>query len=113
MVLLVDVYIWLPSSRLGTIIRTKTTFKEDCKIAWDMTSDGCSMSPDLVHKKCCDKHDFYYRNPESKTGITRWQADNILYKCMRKCYKTPILPAIYWLGVRIGGCFSWRKTWTK
>jgi hypothetical protein len=94
--------------------RTKTSLKEDCKIAWDMTSDGCSMSPDLAHKDCCDEHDHAYRNPPALTGVSRLQADNKLFKCMMKKYKTPIFPIIYWLGVRIGGCTAWRwgKKWT-
>jgi hypothetical protein len=75
----------------------------------NMDNDGCSGAPDFNFKKCCVEHDFYYRNCESITGVSRWEADKLLRQCIRKNWKLPFMPWLYWIGVRSAGWIPWRK----
>ena len=77
--------------------------------------DGCSSSPDLFYKPCCDAHDVAYRTGCDIDGkpITRAKADKEFLRCMRKAGKTPILgrtllPVIYYLAVRMFGRKQWK-----
>ena len=89
----------------------KLTRKEYvAQLAKALKGDGCTDVPDLFFTPCCDEHDIHYRTGNTITGkpITRLQADNQFFKCMRKHGKTPVigkllLPALYWVGVRIFG----------
>lgn len=100
--------------------KTLNPFKE----IWNLSTDGCSFSPDLNFRNCCVEHDFHYRNCD----IPRALADKKLRECMAKRVgvlpqfylkkyrkiKLPwvrtkkanwiVLPWIYWIGVRI---FAW------
>lgn len=72
----------------------------------DKDSDGCSYVPDhngAVHS-CCDRHDYAYRDQK----LSRWLADKNMFNCIRKTGH-PIIASIYWLGVRLGGWYTWRK----
>lgn len=68
-------------------------------------TDGCTLSPDLDFKDCCDTHDVRYRaNPER---ITRAEADRALRVCIRsKGYL--VLPWVYWAFVRLVGWAFWK-----
>ena len=70
--------------------------------AQNLRSDGCTASPDLFWKECCEEHDFYYRHPEI-AGISRKEADKRLRLCMRKKGSGRIISGIYWLAVRLFG----------
>ena len=81
-----------------------------------LNGDGCSDSPDLFYKRCCDEHDIAYRTGCDVDGntITRSQADTRLFNCMREAGLTPIVgrflvPAIYWGFVRAFGWKAWLK----
>ena len=87
------------------------------ELAAALNGDGCTASPDLFYRKCCDEHDIHYRTAQTLDGkpITRAQADNRLFVCMKKAGKTPILgrfiiPLIYWSFVRAFGRRHWNKT---
>ena len=77
--------------------------------------DGCSSSPNLFYKPCCDAHDVAYRtglDVDSKP-VTRAKADKDFLRCMRKAGKTPILgrtilPVVYYLAVRMFGRKQWK-----
>jgi len=85
----------------------KPSFKVKCKcLKAILTSDGCTGVPDFNFKQCCEKHDFYYRNI---TNVTRIQADRKLRDCIKEKWKLPVLPWVYFLGVRLVGWWAWRK----
>lgn len=82
-----------------------------------LNGDGCTSAPDLTYRRCCDEHDIHYRTGKTLDGrpITRAQADARLFKCMKRTGVTPvvgrlIVPAIFWLGVRLGGRGAWKGT---
>lgn len=79
----------------------------------NLENDGCSSAPDLNFRECCEEHDFYYRNCESDTGVSRSQADRKLRKCIQKKWCLPLLPWFYWLGVRACGWIPWKKNQKK
>lgn len=79
----------------------------------------CSYSPDKLfgvnHNYGCYLHDRQYRN-EVVNRKTRKQADIQLRDVMYSSYKTKnknivgwIVSRIYYIGVRLGGRFSWQK----
>src|SRR3990167_3710815 len=89
-----------------------------------LKADGCSSSPDLFFKECCDEHDVYYRTGKDAEGrpVTRAQADARLRRCQHRFARlrqkgvVPLIgpwfwrtavPWLYWLGVRVGG----RRVW--
>jgi len=72
--------------------------------AHDLTTDGCSMSPDMDFRACCAEHDFYYRND---VGLTRKEADAELFRCINRRSKFPVA-AFYWAAVRLFGKKAWR-----
>lgn len=85
-------------------------------LAWALKGDGCTAVPDLTYRQCCDEHDIHYVTGMTVEGtpITRFEADNRFFKCMKETGKTPIIgthiiPAIYWVGVRIFGGGVWNK----
>lgn len=41
-------------------------------------SDGCTSSPDLNFRTCCEEHDYHYRSGD----ISRSQADKRLRQCI-------------------------------
>lgn len=80
-----------------------------------LKGDGCTSSPDLFYRRCCDEHDIHYRTGKTVDGepITRAQSDARLFQCMKNAGKTPvvgrfILPAVYWTAVRLFGGRAWR-----
>ena len=75
----------------------------------NLENDGCSSAPDFNFRMCCEEHDFYYRNPESETEVSRWEADKLLRKCIQRRWKLLFMPWIYWAGVRTFGWLAWRK----
>lgn len=85
-------------------------------LAWVLKGDGCTAVPDLTYKRCCDEHDIHYRTGNTVEGnpITRLEADNRLFQCMKETGKTPLLgthiiPTIYWIGVRLFGGKIWDR----
>ena len=85
------------------------------EMAAALHGDGCTASPDLFYRPCCDEHDIAYRSGRDVDGnaLTRAQADARLRRCMMRAGKTPIvgrwlLPWFYWLGVRLAGRRAWQ-----
>ncbi len=70
---------------------------------WDLSSDGCSMAPDLDIGACCRRHDFHYRNGT----VSRHEADALLRECIT-AHGYRLLPWLYWAGVRLFGRRSYR-----
>ena len=79
----------------------------------DLSNDGCSNAPDFNFKECCVEHDFYYRNDEGVTGVSRSEADKRLRKCIQKRWRLPVVPWLYWGVVRTVGWMPWRKNQKK
>ncbi len=75
----------------------------------NLENDGCSSAPDFNFKECCVEHDYYYRNPEEDTGVSRGEADKRLRQCIQKRWKLLFMPWIYWGFVRAAGWIPWRK----
>lgn len=80
-----------------------------------LKGDGCTSVPDLTYRRCCDEHDIHYRTGKTLAGkpITRAQADARLFACMKRTGVTPvvgrlIVPAVFWLGVRLFGGRAWK-----
>lgn len=80
-----------------------------------LKGDGCTSSPDLTYRLCCDEHDIHYRTGKRIDGtpITRAESDAQLFRCMREQGKTPvvgkfIIPVIYWSFVRALGGKAWQ-----
>lgn len=80
-----------------------------------LQGDGCTCAPDFFYRECCDEHDIHYRTGKRVNGdpITRLQADNALFRCMRRRGKLPVIgklliPAVFWLFVRALGWKAWR-----
>lgn len=91
--------------------KDKLSFKEKCSgLKAVLTSDGCSGVPDFNFRVCCEKHDYYYRNI---TNVTRLVADKRLRECIRRKWKYPLMPWIYYFGVRLFGWWAWRKKYAK
>ena len=68
-------------------------FKKFC------SSEGCTCFFNGNWKECCDMHDKRYE----KKGITRLQADILLYRCVNK--KNRFVAPFIFIGVRIGGWY--------
>lgn len=80
--------------------------------------DGCSASPDLWFRICCDEHDVIYRTGKDADGkpVSRAGADWRLLRCIQR--KSPLakvylgglspLSYIYYAFVRIGGQSSYK-----
>jgi hypothetical protein len=66
-------------------------------------SDGCSSSPDLNFRTCCEEHDYHYRSGD----VARSEADARLRECIRG-RGWLVTPWIYWLGVRLFGRSSYK-----
>lgn len=86
------------------------------EVAAALRGDGCTSSPDLSYRACCDQHDVYYRTGHDLDGnaITRAEADRRLRRCMARSGKTPVigrwlLPWLYWGAVRVFGRRAWRN----
>lgn len=70
-------------------------------------SDGCTIVPNGGFNHCCIEHDSYYEDG----SVSRLDADNKLFKCIKKEGKDNIvnkgwhllIASLYWLGVRIFG----------
>ena len=80
-----------------------------------LKGDGCTSSPDLTYRLCCDEHDIHYRTGKTIDGtpITRAEADKKLFDCMREQGRTPVvgkflIPAFYYLGVRLLARKAWQ-----
>ena len=73
----------------------------------DVSSDGCSGAPDFGFTKCCVEHDYYYRNPQELTGVSRQEADRRLRKCISD--KAGAISWVYWGAVRLFGWIPWNK----
>jgi len=85
------------------------------QLAAALQGDGCTASPDLFYRECCDEHDVYYRTGRDLGGepITRAEADRRLRACMKRAGKTLIvgrwlLPWCYYGAVRLFGGAAWR-----
>lgn len=106
--------------------KARTTLRA---LAGAVKADGCSSSPDLFFKECCDEHDVYYRTGKDAEGrpISRQEADRRLRKCQQRFARlkrkgvVPVLgpffwqqvvPWVYWGAVR-GWNVSWnpRSAW--
>lgn len=92
-----------------------TYWERTKQLAAALGGDGCSSSPDLFYRPCCDRHDIHYRTGLTIDGdpITRAQADAQLRDCMKRHGKTPIvgrwlLPWVYWAAVRTFGGRSYK-----
>ena len=85
------------------------SFKDKMKGFVDLSNDGCSCSPNLNFRECCNEHDYYYRNSEWVTGICRKEADFKLKTCIQKKWKLLFLPWIYWGFVRVFGNRFWKQ----
>lgn len=95
--------------------------KQTIKImGYNKDHDFCSYSPDKLfgvnHNYGCYLHDRQYRN-EVKNRKTRRQADiqlrDVMYSAYKKQNKNIIgwlISRVYYLGVRIGGNYSWLKS---
>ena len=90
-----------------------TRVKEHAKA---LKGDGCTSSPDFWFHRCCNEHDIAYRTGKTVDGVevTRAEADNQLFVCMKKRNKDPliskwILPALYWSAVRLFGRGAWKR----
>lgn len=95
--------------------RTKDYWQRVKQDAQRLNGDGCSDSPDLFYRRCCDEHDIAYRTGADVDGVptTRKDADAELFKCMCKTGKTPVLgrfiiPSFYWIAVRLFGSKAWK-----
>lgn len=84
-------------------------------LARALNGDGCTSSPDLSYRDCCDAHDVHYRTGRDLEGrpITRREADRQLRACMRHSGKTLLigrwlLPWLYWAAVRTFGRRAWK-----
>jgi hypothetical protein len=66
-------------------------------------TDGCTASPDLNFRDCCEEHDYYYRSGE----VSRAEADKRLRKCIQQ-RGWLVTPWLYWLGVRLFGRSSYK-----
>ena len=75
----------------------------------DFTTDGCTGAPDFSFKACCVEHEYYYRNPQELTGVSRSEADCRLRKCIAK--KCGSVAWIYWGAVRLFGWIPWNKAY--
>lgn len=90
-------------------VQIKPTWKDKAKALVslgkqvNLENDGCSMAPDWNFRDCCNEHDFYYRNQARQTGISRWEADKLLRKCIQRRWKLLFMPWIYWGAVRMFG----------
>jgi hypothetical protein len=80
------------------------------------TTNGCTASPELWYHRCCNRHDRDYATGADETGkpITRAQADARLFACMVEARSGwpvtgAIVPAIYWLAVRLFGRKFWKR----
>jgi hypothetical protein len=69
-----------------------------------MGSDGCTSSPDLNFRNCCEEHDYHYRTGD----IPRIEADKILRQCMQG-RGWIVMPWIYWAFVRTFGSYFYMK----
>lgn len=84
-----------PAPRLSAREQAKAAWAA-AKAAWK--GDGCTASPDLTFRECCDEHDYLYQT----RLVSRKEADLYLRECMRaKGYL--ILPWVYYLAVRLFG----------
>jgi hypothetical protein len=66
-------------------------------------SDGCTKSPDLNFRSCCEEHDYHYRSGD----IPRSEADKKLRQCIRS-RGWIVTPWVYWLMVRLFGRSSYK-----
>jgi len=89
-----------------------TTYRE---LAAALKGDGCTRSPDLWYRACCDMHDVHYRTGRDLDGqpITRALSDRQLRLCMAQSGKTLfvgrwVLPWLYWAAVRTFGRKAWK-----
>ena len=85
------------------------------EMAAALHGDGCTASPDLFYRRCCDEHDIHYRTGKTVDGepITRAQSDKRLFQCMKKAGKTPVLgrfliPLTFWFMVRVFARNAWK-----
>lgn len=69
-------------------------------------SDGCTGVPDFNFRKCCERHDRDYSHASS---LTRRQADLGLKACISQYTLTPIIPTVYYVGVRLFGWIFYKK----
>lgn len=82
--------------------------KEKYRRLGDFKTDGCTAAPDLFWKDCCKAHDFYYRNSQIGTGVSRKEADKRLRHCMRAKGSGRFVAWVYWAAVRIVGRRFWK-----
>lgn len=84
--------------------KRKPTTLEKIKAFSDFSSDGCTMSPDLTFRSCCEEHDMSYQFKL----VSRASADKTLRQCI--AYKGhPYLAWVYWSAVRVFGFFYYKK----
>jgi hypothetical protein len=72
------------------------------------STDGCSFSPDFNIRSCCEQHDKVYWAGGSCEQ--RRAADHELRVCMSRNDR-PVLGAVYYAGVRVGGSPLWPLPW--
>ena len=80
-----------------------------------LKGDGCTSSPDLTYRRCCDEHDIHYRTHKHLDGepITKQEADKRLYECMKQASITPIgrfiIAPLYFGAVKYFAQSAWDK----
>ena len=66
--------------------------------------DNCTAFPEGNWSSCCARHDRRYENKR----LTRKQADELLYRCVRR-KKNVVVASIMWAGVRTFGGWYYDK----
>lgn len=89
-------------SKLGPWEQTKLVGRAVKKLAFK--TDGCTASPDLTFRDCCEQHDRDYYDQ----NISRVEADKRLRDCMRKDGYM-VLPWLYYAAVRLFGGYFWDR----
>jgi hypothetical protein len=86
----------------------RPTAGEHLRAIVQLNSDGCTLAPDLNIRRCCERHDYYYRHSGKfrYCSVTRREADRLLLDCMQaQDYR--FLAWVYWAAVRLFGWWFW------
>ena len=70
-----------------------------------MSHNNCTLSPEGNWTECCARHDKRYEN----NRLNRKQADELLYRCIKRKSGSSIIAGVYWLGVRAFGWLYYNK----
>lgn len=91
------------SERLGRIVEVPARFVTDLgsvpQIAWSLVPPIGKADGGYV------LHDWLYQ----QGGVTRGEADAVLYEAMRVAGVSRVLAWTIWSGVRVGGWVGWRE----